>query len=89
MSPRLPTAEEWASWNSQHPTDTLREFALSKIEALKECWANGEFSYALGEPTHLKNAEALGEIKAWTIIAKLDYEDILTELGADDEHKAV
>lgn len=81
---RIPTEQEWDGWNTYASTETLRQFAAHKIEDLKNRWANGEFTYPTDTATLLKNAEALGEIKAWSVIKELSYTDILTEL--EDEH---
>ena len=78
---RLPTKDEFDNWNALPVTNTLRELAQKYIDEIKDRWADGEFSYPTNEATQLKNAEALGEIKAWTIVKNLDLDEIMTKLG--------
>ena len=76
--------KEFDEWLTHPVTVAVKALYGERREILKECWANGEFSYATNEATALRNAEKIGEVTAYRHISELSYEDYQTEKDNDE-----
>lgn len=86
MSERLPNEQEFLGWLQDPVTQlVLRRLPAAKIAGLKDTWARGSYTYPTSEATYMKNAEALGELAAWTWLNEMAYADLLTELGEESD----
>ena len=78
---RLPTEEEWESWQ-QHPvTKVLARYLYQKQEEIKAAWAKGVFGNQVHLETVVLNSVAQGMHQCIEQILDLEYGQIVAELS--------
>ena len=59
-----PTPEQCRGWMNQRVGKYHKSVLFEKVEDLKDCWANGDFTGNSTEETIQLNSEALGKVQA-------------------------
>ena len=85
---RLPSEEEFKGWLMNPVTQCVfRRLPAQKIKELQAAWGRGAFTFPTIEACALKNAEKIAEVNVWSQIMDLDYMQLTTELGADEDER--
>lgn len=78
---RETTEELFQAWKDHQVTKDLILWASNKREALKEGWAQGDFTAAFDIEMMAKNAGATGAASILKQIMDLNYDDFYAELS--------
>lgn len=76
----LPTAEDFAEWKDLPTTQAVMLLLGLWCERKKEAWSHGDFTLPDLHAAAVKNAEAIGNVTAWTRVQELTAEELLSDL---------
>lgn len=78
-----PTPEQARGWLSQRVGKYHKAVLFEKLEDLKDCWMNGDYTGESTEATIQMNSEALGKAQAYADVI-LSLEEMCTDETEED-----
>lgn len=85
MPSQLPSNEDFQLWLLHPVTILQRDWAHRKREALKETWADGNFSAAFTVEMAVKNAGATGACSILKEVIAPNYQDMIDEVTDEQQ----
>lgn len=81
MSQPALNEQEWEDWLLHPATKALNAWLFSQIEERKTAWAGGTFTDQSQYATAILNAKAIGNCEAFTLVAELNFSQLLGDLN--------
>lgn len=80
-----PTPQQAAGWLGQRVGKYHKAVLFEKIDDLKDCWSNGDFTGSSTEETIQLNSEALGKVQAYGDVI-LSLEEMVTDENEQEDY---